>query len=169
MMDVRTDRDLLLSAYADDELDAAEQAEVEAFLASDPEAALRVADDRALSALLRASFEQNADEVDFTGFADAVIAKLPARKASLASRLRAMLGDAFGQRPFQFAVGAAAAAAVAVVATPYLRGPAENQRILLAGDPSAARVLDMDALGDHETMLFKTSGGATIIFVQETP
>ena len=167
-MDVRTDRDLLLSAYADDELDAAEQAEIEALLASDPQAALRVADDRALSSLLRASFERTADEVDFTGFADAVIAKLPARKPSLASRLRAMLGDAFGQRPFQFALGATAAAAIAVVATPYLRSQ-ETPRMLLAGDPSAARVLDMDALGDHETMLFKTSGGATIIFVQETP
>ena len=168
MMDVRTDRDLLLSAYADDELDAAEQAEVEAFLASEPAAALRVADDRALSALLRASFEDAADEIDFTGFADAVIAKLPARKPSIASRLRGMLGDVFGQRPYQFALGAAAAAAIAVVATPYLR-PQETPRMLLAGDPSGARVLDMDALGDHETMLFKTSGGATIIFVQETP
>jgi len=167
-MDVRTDRDLLLTAFADDELDEAERAEIEALLADDPQAALRVADDRALSSLMRASFDQAADEVDFTGFADSVLAKLPARQPSLASRLRSLLGDAFGQRPFQFALGGAVAVAIAIVASPYLR-PHESPGLLLAGDPSAARVIDMDALGDHETMLFKTSGGATIIFVQESP
>ncbi|HWV39917.1 MAG TPA: hypothetical protein VN033_15715 [Vulgatibacter sp.] len=168
MMDVRSDRDLLLTAFADGELDEAERAEVEALLAADAEGALRVADDRALSSLLRASLEEAADVVDFTGFADAVLARLPAARPPLGARLRALFGTVFGQRPFQFALGAAAAAAIAVVASPYLRSH-ERPRMLLAGDPSLTQVLDLDALGDHETMLFKTSGGATIIFVQESP
>lgn len=168
MMNARDDQDLLLSAFADGELDAEESAKIEALLAADPAAALRVEDTRALSSLLRTSLEQSADEVDFSGFADSVMARLTPHRPPLATRMRRALADFFGQRRFQLALGAAAAAAVAVVATPYLREPSISPGLLLAGDPSAVNVLDMNAVGDHETMLFKTSAGATIIFVQET-
>lgn len=167
-MDVRTDKELLLSAYADGELDAEDVAAIEALLAEDRAAALMVEDTRALSSLLQASLEHSADDVDFAGFADVVMAKLTPHRPSLAVRARRALEDFFGQRRFQLALGAAAAAAVAVVATPYLREAPLSPGLLLAGDPAAVNVLDMNAVGDHETMLFKTSAGATIIFVQET-
>ncbi len=71
-MEARHDHELemLLSAYADGELAPDESAKVEAALRADPLLQARLADQKALSGLLRASMEMEADEVDFSRFAD---------------------------------------------------------------------------------------------------
>lgn len=182
MKNQATDIELLLSAYVDGELEPEERAEVEALLEAEPTLKLRLEDHRALSASLRFTLEQEADAVDFSGFADGVMAKLPARSPGLGERIRGFLGDFLGERRHRFALGAVTAAVVAVASAPFfvIRPPLPEYRLvakteeaplsaglLLAGDASAADVLSVEATGDYETMLIKTSAGTTIIYVQE--
>jgi len=176
----------LLSAYGDGELSPVEQRRIEALLAADPELAQRLDDQLALSSALVKSLDAEVDEIDFSGFADEVMAKLPPPTVSLASRIRTFFENAFEFRKLQVALGAATVAAVAVVTVPYLRGDVgEGDRIAAlvmngqgqeadrtasaappALDPSAS-VLSVETAGDYETMLFKTSAGTTIIYVRE--
>ncbi|AKU93090.1 anti-sigma factor family protein [Vulgatibacter incomptus] len=172
MMEPRDDLELLLSAYADGELSPQDAERIEALLASDDDLGDRLADHRALSAALRGIGEDAADEVDFSGFADAVMAQIPPYVPPLSVRLRRLVAPLLDQGRWRFALGACGAAAAALAITPFVldrdAGVAIPPGLLFAGDPSAVNVISLDAQGDHETMLFKTSGGTTIIFVQES-
>jgi anti-sigma factor RsiW len=55
-------RDILLLAYVDGELDAAQRRLVEDLLARDPEAFQRVAQMRELNALLKAAYDEDGGE-----------------------------------------------------------------------------------------------------------
>ncbi len=172
MMNDREEVGMLLSAYADGELDAAGRLEVEARLAADPELSARLADQHAFSEAFALGVEDASAAVDFAAFTDAVMARLEPRKLGWGQLVRRAFAALLEQRRYQVALGGLAAAAVAVIATPLLLddsgGAAIPPGLLFAGGPAAVDVISMDPVGDHETMLFKSAGGATIIFVQES-
>lgn len=88
-----------------------------------------------------------------------------------------------GGRRMRFAFGAATVAMLALLTAPTLFNPSQlfayfDQRLPLPrstraaqqpkpGPADGADVLSVEAAGDYETMLIKTTGGTTIIYVQE--
>ena len=174
------DLELLLSAYVDGELAPQERARVEAAIARDAKLQARVDDLRALSALMRTSLEQEADAVDFSGFADRVMAGLPEQKrASVWSRFGVWLDELFTYHRWQAASGLAVAVtllAVGPLIWDAVRQPAvvrpsvqtsgetlEGPR--LAGSEDFA-VIELETAEDTDAMLFKTASGTTVIYVQ---
>ncbi len=79
---------LLLSAYADGEVDARERAQVELHLSACPDCKARLEDLKALSQVIPEHFLAKAEEVDFSGFADAVMRKVTPEKPGFWERLR---------------------------------------------------------------------------------
>ena len=166
-----TELEMLLSAYADGELSPDERAEVEEALRGDPKLQARLADLEAFSGLMRASLEQEADLVDFSGFADRVMAALPAeKKPSAWARFTVWLDEQLQFHRWQVASGLGAAV-VLLVAGPLIwdsvKAPtADLQGPLLAGGPGLSTVIDVQTPEDTDAMLFKTASGTTVIYVQ---
>jgi len=167
-----TELEMLLSAYADGELSPEERAEVEEALRGDPALQARLADLQALSGLMRASLEQEADAVDFSGFADAVMAKLPAaKKPSAWARFTVWLDEQLRYHRWQVASGLAAAVLL-LVAGPLVwdsvrsPGTADLPGPLLAGGPGLSAVIDVSTPEETDAMIFKTASGTTVIYVQ---
>lgn len=175
------DLELLLSAFADGELSEEERAAVEAALRDDPKLRARLDDHLALSALLRASLEKEADAVDFSGFADRVMEKLPREeRVSVWSRLGVWLDELFTYHRWQAASGLAAAVTL-LVAGPLVwdavrRQPAAFQvarapagDVAVEGprlDGGGATVIEIETAEDTDAMLFQTASGTTVIYVQ---
>jgi anti-sigma factor RsiW len=171
-MDARHDNDLemLLSAYRDGELSPDERAVVEEALHSDPKLQARLSDHEALSGLMRATLEQEADQVDFSGFADAVMARLPAARPSLWARFTVWVDEMLTYHRWQAASGLSVAV-VLLVAGPLIwnatKAPSgAMQGPLLAGGPGLSTVIDVATPEDTDAMLFKTASGTTVIYVQ---
>lgn len=174
-MDARHEEiDVLLSAYRDGELSGAEKEEVEEALRSDPALQARLADHEALSAFLLDSLDQRMDAVDFSRFADSVMAKIEApaaakpKKAPLWARFQVAITEILEYRRWQF-VSAAAAAVLLLVAGPLLWEQTHPQEMgpLLAGGPGLVSVTSVTTSGDTDAMIFQTKSGTTVIYVQE--
>lgn len=181
-MDGRSDieMEILLSGYRDGELTLDERQVVEEALARDPRLRARLDDMQALSAFVSGSLEREADEVDFSGFADAVLAKVhpaPVRAAvaeetpSLWARFGAWLDEILVSHRWQ-AAAALTAVVLLLVAGPLLwnsqrgAGSLDAQGPLLAGGPGMASVIDVKTPEDTDAMLFNTASGTTVIYVQ---
>lgn len=104
-----------LMAYADDELDAAERAEVEAALATDPELARRVAAHRALRARLRASFDPVLAE-PVPGRLGATLRAAPQSAPDRTARVLPFRRSSLGPRPALRALPLAASFVLGVIA-----------------------------------------------------
>src|SRR5919197_410713 len=102
----------MLSPFIDGELSASDRLTVERHLAACPDCTARVADLRAESGLVRLGMEMLADEADFTGFAQKVMARITPEKPPLAERWRLAFSELFLH---QRTALIAAAATVAVV------------------------------------------------------
>lgn len=163
--------DELLSAHLDGELSPEEEAAVLAALEESEEARLALDDQRALSLALRSTLEAMGEEMDFSSFADEVMAKVeaaaPARETepSFGARLWASISDRFGPRRSPWLAGAAALAAAAVAISPFVLQGGAPGRMILEGDPANANVLAMQTPDDHGATLFKTAEGTTIIYL----
>lgn len=169
----------LLSAHLDGELSQEEEAAVRAALEEREEARAILEDQRALSLALRSTLETMGEEMDFSSFADDVMAKIEAapfadqaaareaaeERSSLGARLRAALADRLGPRRAPWLAGAAAMAAAALAVSPFVLGGGEPGRMILEGDPANASVLAMQTPTDHGATLFKTTAGTTIIYL----
>src|ERR1700693_4633598 len=84
-----------LSPFADGELSPNERTRVEQHLASCGDCTGRVADLRAESGLLRVGMEMLTDDVDFSGFSQAVMAKVGPAKLPLLERLKLSWSERF--------------------------------------------------------------------------
>ncbi len=105
----------LLSPYVDGELSPEERQAVERHIAADKDSAAQVADFRAASGLTRLSFEQLADEQDFSEFANQVMARVTPQKLPVFERLKLSMSEMFTyQRNTFVTVGAMACALVLV-------------------------------------------------------
>jgi anti-sigma factor RsiW len=165
-MDVRIP-DELLSGYLDDELGPKDRARVEAALAEDPSVAARLADLAAVSGAVRGALEQAADEVDFTGFADRVLERLPPFRPPWRERLRVAVSEWFTYRRPALVAGAVAAMLLVVVGvgTPVMLGGGEAAEPL-AFDGPLATVVSVETPEGRQPMLLTTASGTTLIYVR---
>jgi len=173
--------EILLSGYRDGELSPGERQAVEEALARDPKLRARLDDMQALDAFVSAALEREADEVDFSGFADAVLERVAPAPAvapvraqphapSAWARFGAWLEEVLASHRWQAAT-ALAAVVLLLVAGPLLwnsrrDATLEAQGPLLAGGPGMASVIDVKTPGDTDAMLFNTASGTTVIYVQ---
>lgn len=170
-MDKRHEIELLIAAWRDGELSPDEEARAEAALREDPEWIAKVRDQEVMGALLRDSLELRMEAVDFTGFADSVLEKIEVapKKAPFWAGIGVALSEYLSYRRWQV-VSSAALAVLLLIAGPLLwesvRPPADIGP-LFAGGP--ADVISLDTSDHTDAMLFQTSSGTTVIYLQESP
>jgi anti-sigma factor RsiW len=169
--------EILLSGYRDGELSPDERQVVEEALARDPRLRARLDDMQALGAFVQASLEREADEVDFSGFADSVLERVapvaPVRVVeppSLWARFGTWLDEMLGSHRWQ-AAAALAAVVLLLVAGPLVwnsqQGTSlEAQGPLLAGGAGMASIIDVATPEDTDAMIINTASGTTVIYVQ---
>jgi anti-sigma factor RsiW len=151
----------LLSAYIDGELSPAERGHLERHLAACPSCTSRVADLRAESGLIRVGLEMAADEVDFTGFAQKVLARVTPEKPSLRERWRLSLSEFFTYQRGMMVTSLATAAAVLLVAAPVLllRGAPEGY----AQDQMQFQAVSVADEARVKPVVFQSEGESTTI------
>lgn len=158
----------LLSPFIDGELPAAERQTVERHLSACQDCAARVADLRAESGLVRIGLEMAADEVDWTGFSQKVLARITPEKPPLLERMKASLSEMFRYQRGALVSGLAVAAAVAVVATTVL---------LRDGAPTAGYAQEQMAVETVKThpaahvapVVMESEQGSAIIWLVDHP
>lgn len=107
----------MLSPYIDGELTPADRVNVERHLAVCHDCTARTADLRAESGLVRVGLDMAADEVDFKGFSQQVMARLTPYKPPLLERIRVSLSEMFLYQRTTMVTSMATAAVVALVAS----------------------------------------------------
>jgi anti-sigma factor RsiW len=125
------DRAMKLMAYADGELEGAEREEVEAWLASDPEAA-RFANDLAnLGDLVQTGFAASADAKAVAAFdiADAVMAQTRETREQRAAAV-VSLAEARARRPATARVVGGAVAAMALAASVFMMARPKDEEAM---------------------------------------
>ena len=155
----------MLSAYVDGELPPRERGSVEVHLAACRECAGRAADFRAGSGLVRIGLEMAADEVDFTGFAQKVVARLTPYKLPLMERWRIWLAETFRH---QRGVLVSSLAVVAAVLLAGVAGPLLWQREPPPGYAQQRMVLKSVSIepGAHVSpVVLTTESGDAIIWL----
>ena len=166
-MDVRIP-DELLSGYLDDELGPKDRARVEAALAEDPAVAARLADLAAVSGAVRGALERAADEVDFAGFADRVVERLPPFRPPWRERMRVAVSEWLAYRRPALVAGAVAAMFLVVVGvgTPVMLGGGQTAEPLAAFEGPLATVVSVETPEGRQPMLLTTASGTTLIYVR---
>lgn len=151
----------MLSPFIDGELSPADRLTVERHLAACPDCTARVADLRAESGLVRVGMEMLAEEADFTGFAQRVMARITPEKPPLVERWRLAFTELVLH---QRTALVAAAATVAVVVLGVL--------LLARGGPTgygAERItvenVRVDESADVAPVVLNTDDGNAIIWL----
>jgi len=108
----------MLSPFVDGELTPSERVTVERHLSACHDCTARAADLRAESGLIRHGLDLAADEVDFKGFAQKVMARLTPYKPPLLERLRVSLSEMFLYQRTAMVSSLVTAAVVLFVAVP---------------------------------------------------
>jgi anti-sigma factor RsiW len=157
----------LLSPYVDGELPPDERRQVEQHLANEPKSASQVADFRAGDALMRHALETQADEVDWKGFTDGVMARLTPDRLPWLLRLKVAFSETLTWQRGPLLGGlAGAAAAVAIVIPVTLRYSTPDGY-------GAARVQVQTVAVDTEAkvkpVVMETDDGDAVIWVLDAP
>jgi anti-sigma factor RsiW len=152
-----------LSAFVDGELSASERQVFERHLGGCSDCTGRVADLRAESGLVRVGMEMLADPVDFSDFAQKVMARIQPQRLPLFERLWISLSERFAhQRGMMFgALGSAAA--VAVLGIALLTRPSEPEGY--ANEKMALHSVTTDAEAHVAPVVMETDTGDSIIWV----
>lgn len=155
-----------LSAHLDGELSPTARAALEAHLASCPACGARLAELRVVGEALRRRYEAQAEATDFSGFRQAVLARLRPHRPSLAERLSVGFGEWRTHRPAVLwgGLGLVAAALLATLALP----PAPSAVVAEAAHPSVQAV-STDESSHIAPVLLKTEGGDAIIWLVDHP
>jgi len=152
-----------LSPFVDGELSPADRVRVEQHLASCGDCTGRVADLRAESGLLRVGMEMLTDDVDFSGFSQAVIAKVGPAKLPLFERLKLSWSERFTYQRGMMLGALGAAAALAVVTAVGLSsggGPAGY-----ANERMALHSVTTDDEAHVAPVVMQTESGDSIVWV----
>jgi anti-sigma factor RsiW len=110
----------LLSPYIDGELATEERGHLERHLAACRACTGRVADLRAESGLIRVGLEMAADEVDFSGFSQAVLARITPERPPLLERWRLSVSEFLTHQRGMLYTSMATAAVLLAVILPVL-------------------------------------------------
>jgi anti-sigma factor RsiW len=152
-----------LSPFVDGELAPGERMRVEQHLASCGDCTGRVADLRGESGLLRVGMEMLTDEVDFSGFSQAVMAKIGPAKLPLLERLNLSWSERFTYQRGMILGALGAAAALAVVTTIGISGGAGPAGY--ANERMALHSVTTDDEAHVAPVVMQTESGDSIIWV----
>ncbi len=156
-----------LSAHLDGELSPVARVALEAHLASCSACRARLAELRGVGEVLRRRYDAQAEATDFSGFRQAVLARLRPHRTSLAERLSVGFAEWRTHRPAVLwgGVGLAAAALLAALALP---APPPSAMVAEAVHPSVQDV-STDESSHIAPVLLKTEGGDAIIWLVDHP
>lgn len=157
----------MLSPFIDGELSVPERQAVERHCAACKDCTARVADLRAESGLLRLGMEMLADEADFTGFSQKVMARITPERPPLWERVRVSLGELFlyQRGAMVTAMAACAVAALAVVVVSQLGKTPEGY----AGDQVMVQQVSIGDNAALKPVVTTTDTGNTIIWLVDQP
>lgn len=111
---------MLLSAYADGEVDARERGQVELHLSGCAECRARLEDLKALSSAVPAALMAQAEQMDFSGFADKVMARVTPESPGLLERLRIGWAEILAYHRTAVLSSAVTAAVTLLIAVPLV-------------------------------------------------
>jgi anti-sigma factor RsiW len=152
----------LLSPFIDGELSPAERQTVERHLAACHDCTGRVADLRAESGLVRHGMEMLADEADFTGFAQKVMARVTPEKAPFFERMQLSIQELF---LYQRGALVTAAAAVLVVVMGALLLTRSGTPAGYEAERIAVSKVEVDESADVSPVVMNTDTGNAIIWL----
>jgi anti-sigma factor RsiW len=156
----------LLSPYVDGELSPEERQAVERHIAADKESAAQVADFRAASGVTRLAFEMAADEVDFTEFANQVMARVTPQKLPLFERLKLSMSEMFTYQRGTLVTVGAMACALALMAAAVVKlsgGGADGY----ANDRVEVQTVSVENNSKVRPVVMETEKGDAIIWMVE--
>jgi len=156
---------LLLSAYADGEVDARERSQVELHLSGCKDCKARLEDLKVLSQIVPEHFLAKAEEVDFSGFADAVMAKVTPERPGFLERLRVTWSEILTYHRTAVLSSMATAAVTLAIAVPLVYQYATAQAVM----PQA--VLEDLRLDDPRIrpVVMQMENGKTLIMLVQQP
>lgn len=152
-----------LSPFIDGELPVPDRTQIEGHLSSCHDCTARVADLRAESGLIRVGLEMAADEVDFSQFANGVMAKLTPIRPPLLERWRVTFGEMFTYQRAPLMAGAVAALALLLVGIPFLlkgRTP-----VGYASEQMAVQTVSTEAAAHVAPVVMQAENGDAIIWL----
>lgn len=158
----------LLSPFIDGELSPDERQMVERHMTACRDCMGRVADLRAESGLIRIGLEMAADEVDWSGFSQKVLARVTPAKPPVFERLKATFSEMFLYQRGALISGMAVAAAIAVVATTVLlREPRSTAGY--AQDQMAVDTVKTHPSAQVSPVVMESDQGSTFIWLVDLP
>jgi anti-sigma factor RsiW len=152
----------MLSPFIDGELSPGDRLNVERHLAACPDCTGRVADLRAESGLVRLGMEMLAEEADFTGFAQKVMARITPEKPPLVEQWRLAFSELFFH---QRSALVAAAATVAVVVLGVLLLTRGGTPTGYGAERITVENVQVDESADVAPVVLNTDDGNAIIWL----
>lgn len=156
----------LLSPFIDGELPPAQRETVERHLAACHDCTGRVADLRAESGLVRYGMELLADEADFTGFAQKVMARVTPERPPLLERLRLGISELFLYQRGALVTAAATVMVVVLAGLLFLR---DRTPTGYANDRIVVQEVSVDQTANVKPVVTTTEDGNTIIWLMSEP
>ncbi len=156
---------MLLSAYADGEVDAKERAQVELHLSGCDDCRARLADLQALSGNLSAHLMAQAEQADFSRFADRVMARIGPEQPGLLERLRVAWSEILAYHRTAVVSSLATAAVTLAIAVPLVYKYATEQAV-------APEVIVQDLQIDDPSVkpvVMQLDNGKTLIMLVRQP
>lgn len=153
-----------LSPYIDGELEPTSRVQLERHLAVCADCTARVADFRAESGLIRLGLEMAADDADFSGFAQQVLARVTPERPPFFERLRISFDEFFTHHRGMVLTSLATAAVVVLVGLPLflLQKPPQGY----AGEMMELRAVRVAEEAHVQPVVFEAeSEEATIIWL----
>jgi anti-sigma factor RsiW len=163
---------MLLSAYVDGEGTVRERSDVETHVSSCGECRSRVADLKALSALLVAQMSARAEEADFAGFTDRVLARVTPEPPPLFVRWRIAFEEILTYHRAAVVSSLVTAAVTLAVGVPaavhYARQEAAVASRTPPGVPATPELILRELVLDNpklQPVVMKTGDGRTLIML----
>ena len=156
---------LLLSAYADGEVDAKERSQVDLHLSGCADCRARLSDLKALSETVSAHLLAQAEQVDFSKFADQVMAKVTPDRPGLVERVRIAWSEILAYHRTAVVSSVVTAAVTLAIAVPLVYRYATEQSV-------APEVLVQDLQIDDpnvKPVVMQLDNGKTLIMLVRQP
>lgn len=164
---------MLLSAYADGEVDGRDRGHVETHLSGCADCRARLEDLKALQSAIPAALMQEAEQVDFSGFADRVLKQITPDRPSFLERLRigwTELLDHHRTAVFSSIAAAAVALLVAVPVTWWAASGGSGQPQLVAGGQPPVIIQDLRLEDPNvQPVVLRGENGQIMIMLVDRP
>jgi anti-sigma factor RsiW len=153
----------MLSPFIDGELSPADRQLVERHVSVCQDCVGRVADLRAESGLVRLGMEMLAEEADFTGFAQKVMARVTPERPPVWERVRLSVTEFFTYHRGAMVTAAVSAAVVLLIAVPLLMR--DRTPLGYASEQIAIQQVSVDESARVSPVVLNTDDGNAIIWL----